>query len=316
MKIEDSMKMYFERKVENVHIEIDVEEAVKNKLSFSVKKKYNTKIIAFLTVLLITGITHTAIVYGQNIFEIIEKLNPRTKVEFSNEEGETEWSAYIDPEIKGREAFEDKVDIIWEELDKEEKKWYLIGVKDEKGNARYVIRGYGIQAETVELINEYALEYSKLSMPKSLLGRFEFNKGEIKYDYVGSYDHNEIIRELEEGDSEFLVKEFEGADMPGLFAYSYYNANRTEEVNISINTLKGIEDKTTYLVDTESNGESNAYEKIMVNGLEVLYGENSFGKAVSWVQDGTFIGVRTGSLGTKEDVLNMVKEIVDYNKSK
>ena len=54
MKIEDSMKMYFERKVENVHIEIDVEEAVKNKLSVPVKRKYNTKIVVILAVLLLT----------------------------------------------------------------------------------------------------------------------------------------------------------------------------------------------------------------------------------------------------------------------
>lgn len=316
MKIEDSMKMYFERKVENVDIEIDVEEAVKDKLSIPVKRKYNTKIIALLAVLLVTGITHTAIVYGQDIFEIIERITPNSKVEFANKEGESTWSAYLDSELKGRESFEDEVDRIWETMEKEEGKSYLICVRDENGEERMVIRNHGREVETIEEINEYALNYSHVLMPDSLIGKLKFHGGRIQYNDVQSYEEQlDAKAEMNKEGVEYVVKELETEVTPCFFSYTYYDEDKTEEVKISILVLNETSEPTTYLVDTGSDGEKYIYEKIMVNGLEVLYGEQSMNKSVSWhTDDKSNISIWNISLYTKEDALNIAKEIIEYNK--
>lgn len=316
MKIEDNMKMYFERKIENVHIETDVEEAVKNKLSLPVKRKYNTKIVALLAVLLITGITHTAVVYGQYIYEIIERITPNNKVEFANEEGESTWSAYLDPELKGREPFEDKVDRIWEAMEKKEGKSYLICVRDENGKERMVIRSHGKEVKTIEEINEYALNYSQVSMPDSLLGTLKFHEGSIHYNSVQSYEEQiDAKEEMNKESVEYIVKELESEGPPSFFSYTYYNEDKSEEVMISILVLNETSEPTTYLVETSSDGKKYVHEKILVNGLEVLYGEIGTNKSVSWHTDAkSSISIWNILRYTKDDALNIAKEIIEYNK--
>lgn len=316
MKIEDSMRMYFERKVENVHIEIDVEEAVRDRLSVPIKKRYNTKLVALLAILFITVAAHTAIIYGHEIIEIIEKINPMSSVQFSNEEGESEWSAYIGGQSTYvKEAYEDKIDKIWEEIEKVEGKSYLIGLKDEWGKKHVVIRNNTIKIDEIESINEYAQEHFQISMPDNLIGKFIFHEGEIDCDYdEDSYDYNDVLKEINEDGVDFVVRELE-AIRPFTLRYYYFNEDYTANIPVIVTSFEGISSSLA-LYSSSNDGTPYVHEKVMINSVEVLYSEESLCRCVRWFKDDKLFEIAMGFSYTKEDILNVVEEVIRHHNSK
>lgn len=299
MKIEDNMKMYFERKVNSVDRNIDVKNNVMNEIGNPKRLTSNKRVLAFALVFAVF-MASTGIVYGQEIVTQIKNMD------FFNSKGEVEWSITTEEDdngINNKSAFE-----VFDSLEIEEGKAVAIYVVENNPDNSIVSMQQPITNKEFQHVNSYLVGVDNIILDNEILEKYHFNNSYINYE-LPNININEMIKEASVEKKGVVVKDIEVTDRIMSIAYEYSDYDNQRSFIVEVTNCIG--NNVKKIIDAQEESEVLLdYDKLMIGSSEILYEHIEDMQQLTWISNGYYYSIiSTQSTMTKDELIKIVEEI-------